>query len=132
MSLPTNWNGCSAPIHRSGHGAKAFRHTCRLPHGRYQDIIQYYSIQNHFPDVYGINAFGVPSSETPERKSDARNLKAYLLLFEQVMADFLTTLHHLPDLLSLDTRMDPGAWYRLLREDVIPNGRRLYLNDTGR
>ena len=100
------------------------------PQGRYQDIIRYYSIQNHFPDVYGINSFGVPSSETPERKSDARNLKAYLLLFEQVMADFLTTLHHLPDLLSLDTRMDPGAWYKLLREDVIPNGRRLYLDDT--
>lgn len=101
------------------------------PQGRYQDIMQYYSIQNHFPDVYGINSFGVPSSQSPERKSDARNLKAYLLLFEQVMADFLTTLHHLPDLLSLDTRMDPSAWYKPLREDVIPNGRRLYLDESG-
>jgi hypothetical protein len=101
------------------------------PQGRYQDIKRYYSIQNHFPNVYGINSFGVPSSQSAERKSDARNLKAYLLLFEQVMADFLTTLHHLPDFLSLDTDMDPGAWYRPLREDVIPNGRRLYLDDPG-
>ena len=101
------------------------------PRGRYQDIKRYYSIQNHFPNVYGINSFGVPSSQGAERKSDARNLKAYLLLFEQVMADFLTTLHHLPDFLSLDTDMDPGGWYRPLREDVIPNGRRLYLDDPG-
>ncbi len=101
------------------------------PQGRYQDIIKYYSIQNHFPNVYGINSFGVPSSQSAERKSDARNLKAYLLLFEQAMADFLTTLHHLPDFLSLDTDMDPGDWYKPLREDVIPNGRRLYLDDPG-
>ncbi|WP_020589083.1 hypothetical protein [Desulfobacter curvatus] len=101
------------------------------PQGRYRDIIRYYSIQNHFPNVYGINSFGVPSSESAERKSDARNLKAYLLLFEQVMADFLNTLHHLPDLLSLDTGMDPGAWYKPLREDVIPNGHRLYSDDPG-
>lgn len=96
------------------------------PKGRYRDIGRYHSIQNHFPDIYGINAFGVPESESARRKSEARNLKAYLLFFEQTLADFLSTFHHIPDLAGLNTRTDPLSWYRALNEKAVPNGKHLY------
>ncbi len=98
------------------------------PKGNYRNIENYYSIQNHFPDIYGINRFGIPKSESRHRKAAARQLKAYLSFFEQAMADFLTTLAHVPGLFSLDPDLDPVAWYTALKEDVIPNGQSLYLS----
>jgi hypothetical protein len=91
-----------------------------VPKGQYKPVEDYYSIQNQFPNVYGINKFGLLQSETPERKSQAKQLKGYLLLFEQLMADFLSQLSHIKDLFSCDPGVTRTYFYQRL-EKSVPN-----------
>ncbi|MGK0388253.1 MAG: hypothetical protein ACI94Y_000981 [Maribacter sp.] len=70
------------------------------------DIRDYYSVQNHFPSTYGISSAGAPSSATKERKAAIRQLKAYLLLFDQMLANYLEQLANVKQLFSLKKGVD--------------------------
>jgi hypothetical protein len=74
-----------------------------LPKGKRRNLRAYVSIQEEFPAVYGVNRYGLPQSATPERQAQARQLKAYLFPFEQLMANYLENLQQLPALFA------PGA-----------------------
>lgn len=105
-----------------------------LPAGRYRDLRDYYSIQNEFPAVYGINQFGLPYSASPERKAQAAQLKAFLFPFEQLMANYLQTLQELPTLFSTDLSGpagDAGRSYftQYLGNSAIPKITALYMDD---
>jgi len=65
-----------------------------------KEIEEYYSIQNDFPDVYGIGEEGIPGSPNIRRKSEAKQLKGYLALFEQILANYLSQLAHAKELFS--------------------------------
>jgi hypothetical protein len=60
------------------------------------------SVQSQFPSNYGINSFGVPAHSNIERKSQARQLQGYLLLFDQIMHDHLLMADHLKSTFSTD------------------------------
>ncbi len=60
-----------------------------LPHGEYRNLCDYYSIQNSFPSVYQL--IGKPPVSTAHQ-GKIKQLKAYLLLMEQYMADYVTQL----------------------------------------
>ncbi|CAA0119950.1 Uncharacterised protein [BD1-7 clade bacterium] len=64
------------------------------------DLSDYPTIQNHFPQVYGIGQEGLAGNTTDIRKNEARQLKAYLLIVEQLMANYLAQLDSVADLLS--------------------------------
>ena len=87
--------------------------TLTLPRGRYRNTGQFYSIQNDFPQVYGIGEVGLPKHASEQRKTQAKQFKAYLALFDQLLADYLQQLAHLPQLLSLDENLQrtffPGS-----------------------
>lgn len=100
-----------------------------LPAATYRQTSAYYSLQNHFPDVYGLNAYGVPDSAPPERKALAMQLKAYLLFFEQVMANFLQNVQEIPRLFSLDEQLRQSIFYQVLRNDAVPRVEEVYLGD---
>lgn len=70
------------------------------------EIRDYYSIQHHFPATYGIGAAGAPSSANNERKAAIRQLKAYLLLFDQMLANYLEQLANVKQLFSLEKGVD--------------------------
>jgi hypothetical protein len=103
-----------------------------LPKGKYRNIKKYFSIQNQFPDLYGINQYGISDSAPKDRIAKAKQLKGFLLFFEQIMADFLVNLHHVSDLFSLDEREDYLAWFKALDSDTVPNGNDLYLKKRER
>lgn len=66
------------------------------------DIKDYISVQHHFPLNYGIGIQGIPSAErSPRRLAQAQQLKGYLLLFEQILANHLAQLASAKDLFSL-------------------------------
>lgn len=77
-----------------------------LPAARDRNVGRYVSVQRHFPAVYGIGELGLPGSASPLRKARARQLKAYLMFFDQLMADYLAQLAHVKDLFSHE---GPGA-----------------------
>ena len=87
----------------------------RIPTGNAKrDLSRYRSIQHYFPDVYGIGDYGVgehiigfpearPAKKDRDRRhGEARQLKAYLLFFEQLLADYLAQLDHTSRLFSFE------------------------------
>ena len=68
--------------------------------GQYRDISNYHSIQHHFPIIYGIGNEGISSNETNDRKAAVKQLKAYLLVFEQIMGNYLNQLSSVNKLFS--------------------------------
>jgi hypothetical protein len=55
--------------------------------GRYRDIANYYSIQNTFPAIFAIGADATVGSSKNYASAQTRQLKAYLTLFDQVLAN---------------------------------------------
>ena len=91
-----------------------------VPEGKYRDVETYYSIQNQYPAVYGINAYGLPENATNVRKGQARQLKGYLLAFEQLLADFFAQLANVRTLYATDDPLTPTYSYQGL-ESSVPN-----------
>jgi len=72
------------------------------PLGVYRDDLDAYtSIQNEFPRVYGIGETGLPEEATLLRKAQALQLQAYLLFFDQLLADYLYQLGNIREVFSL-------------------------------
>jgi hypothetical protein len=69
-----------------------------------RNIGDYYSIQNHFPEIYGIGEIGLPESAPPLRKAQAKQLKAYLLFFEQILANYFQQAAGIKNLFAFDNK----------------------------
>lgn len=72
------------------------------PTGTWQALDDFRSIQHDLPRVYGIGPEGLPDSADPRRKAQARQLKGYLLFFDQLLANYLAQLAHLREQFSLE------------------------------
>ncbi|MBL7803983.1 MAG: hypothetical protein JNL02_09630 [Saprospiraceae bacterium] len=71
-----------------------------VPTGRWRNPARFISIANELPANYGIGPAGLPADATPRRKAQAQQLKAYLALFEQLLANQFAQLAHMRNLLS--------------------------------
>lgn len=76
-----------------------------------KNIEHYFTIQNELPSIYGLKEFEITSKSTPERKSQVNQLKAYLLLIEQVMANYLSQLVNVRNLFSVEVEDSPLQTY---------------------
>ncbi len=85
--------------------------------GSYRSPGAFYSIQNDYPLVYGVGEAGLPAHASPQRRVQARRFKAYLTVFDQLMADQLAQLEHLPELFSL-RKLDRTRFTRELKGDI--------------
>jgi hypothetical protein len=102
-----------------------------VPQGSKRDLSPYYSLQNQYPDVYGISDNGLPEAAPVARKGQAKQLKGYLLVFEQLLADFFAQLAHVKDLYSTETGLRHTYFYQYLTESV-PNVAPLLKEDYAR
>ena len=73
-----------------------------LPSGVYLDTGAYSTVQNDLPDVYGTGPLGVKPRATTAEISQAKQLKAYLLFFDQILASYFTHLQKIKEILSLN------------------------------
>jgi len=75
-----------------------------LPQGNYRNIEDYYSVQNTFPDVYGIGYNSLQSDAGSDvgnyRVAQSRQLKGYLMAFDQLLANQFSQVAHVGDLFS--------------------------------
>ncbi|MEI7187432.1 hypothetical protein [Dickeya dianthicola] len=78
-----------------------------LPSGRYRDIERYYSIQNTFPDIYAVGPNSLQADTPDYRVAQARQLKGYLLMFDQVIANQFSQLANLGNLFSFSFTRTP-------------------------
>lgn len=102
-----------------------------VPVGQYRPLDDYYPVQYELPQTYGAGPYGLPPTATAERKAAARQLKAYLLFFEQLLVNYLATLRQSKDLFALDTGVSKTYFSRLLQEDDITGISALYATVSG-
>lgn len=96
--------------------------------GEYRDLADYASIQFEFPITYGIGNSGLPDQSSNERKSQARQLKGYLMFYDQVLANFFSQLRHAPELFSLNPAVNQTYFGKYI--DDIPGMEEIYSNPT--
>ncbi|MCF6324584.1 MAG: hypothetical protein L3J89_09725 [Gammaproteobacteria bacterium] len=101
-----------------------------LPEGDVKAVGQYTSIQEHFPVIYGINRYGA-SGESPERMAQTRQLKSYLLLFDQVMANFSASCTQLNKLYSTDNTERRSYGYQVVDESTVADIALIYPEEPG-
>lgn len=73
-----------------------------IPEGNYRNTGEYFSIQNDLPEIYGIGEAGLSKNVSESRKSQAKQLKAYLTFFDQTLATYFSHLKSVGKLLSAD------------------------------
>ena len=70
--------------------------------GNEKNLSKYYSIQNDFPETYGIGAKGPAAGAGPEKLAAIKQFKGYLMIYDQIMANFLSQLNHVKYLFSTE------------------------------
>lgn len=74
----------------------------RLPQGKIVESDFYSSITNNFPENYGIGEIGLSEAAGGERKAKAKQLKGYLLFFDQILASYFKHLSNIKEVLSIN------------------------------
>lgn len=95
-----------------------------IPLGRHRPLAAYHAFQNHFPRVYGLSADGPPAGADAPRQAQVLQLKAYLLQFDQIMANYLAQLAQAWTLFSRDPA--PMPTFHAQRVESLAGHERVY------
>jgi hypothetical protein len=96
-----------------------------LPKGSYRDLQRYHSVQEHFPPIYHLGPHTLAEHAPPGERAQVKQLKAYLLLFEQMIANSAARVQHLRELFTVDAAAR-GIWWQGLGDDSAPGVEALY------
>lgn len=91
------------------------------PTGTYRNVEEYVSIQEMFPAIYRIGREGIEKNAPVERKAYAKQLKAYLLFFEQILAGYLSQLANVSKLYSADIEKHGSSSYFFQPLYMVPD-----------
>ena len=109
----------------------------KVPSGEYKEIEKYFSIQHQFPVIYGLSKYGAADNlveglipmPKKERQARIQQLKAYLLFFEQLLANYLAQLSQAGRLFSLDEKLNQTYFYQeLAHQPPLPSDPRNILD----
>lgn len=90
-----------------------------IPKGTFSNPEDYFPIQYSLPAAYGVGSEGLPSTANDARRAKAKQLKAYLTVFEQLLGDDLAQLAHTADLFSLDRTVQHTYFAHLFDNSLI-------------
>lgn len=99
-----------------------------VPTGSTLDIGAYTSVANDFPRTYGIGPYGLPASATTARQAQAKQMKAYLLFFDQILANYLAQLAQIKLLFAAEE--SPATYFAQPVTDM-QGVAELYYDDPG-
>ncbi len=68
---------------------------------RTHELLSYESIQKTFPGIYGVGDYTPANEEGKERKAQSAQLKAYLIFFDQIMANHLAQLTKIAEIFTI-------------------------------
>ncbi|WP_166920231.1 hypothetical protein [Flavobacterium poyangense] len=89
----------------------------KIPQGRIVESDFYTSVTNNFPENYGIGEIGLSDSASVERKAKAKQLKGYLLFFDQILASYFKHLSNIKELLSINNSL-PNTYFTQAISDM--------------
>jgi hypothetical protein len=90
-----------------------------VPSGTFRNLEDYFPIQYSFPLTYGVGAEGLPAHVSSQRRAQARQLKAYLMVFEQLLGNAYAQVAHTADLFSLAPDVQRSYFVREFSAAVI-------------
>ena len=73
-----------------------------IPKGNYRDLTEYHSITNDFPEIYGLGKAGMPEGSNAIEESATKQLRVYLMFFDQIMANYFAQLDNIKHLFSIE------------------------------
>lgn len=85
-----------------------------LPAGTDRDLEEYFTIQNEFPFTYKIAEGQLIENDTPMRHAQVKQLKGFLMLFDELLANYLMQLSRVKDLLSVSQPEEHSYFYQTL------------------
>ncbi len=88
----------------------------KIKQGKFVGVDETTTIQNDFPDTYGISPFGLPSTASITRKSQALQLKGYLIFFDQILASYFEHLGKVRDLFAMDRGLSPTYFTQAIQD----------------
>lgn len=98
-----------------------------VPKGTYYELGSYYPVQYSLPFTYGVGYDGLPSTASVQRRAQAKQLKAYLLFYEQLLINYLEQLAHAKELFALDASVAQTYFSKFLQNKDI-SGIEILLN----
>ncbi|MGQ1785076.1 MULTISPECIES: hypothetical protein [unclassified Saccharicrinis] len=87
-----------------------------IPKGKYWGTGATTTVQNDFPETYGIGQVGLPPRSTVERKAQVKQLKGYLLFFDQIFATYFAHLEKVKHLLSVDNKLSKTYFTQAVKD----------------
>lgn len=97
-----------------------------VPTGQYYDLSSYFPVQYALPVTYGVGYHGLPATASAERKAQALQLKGYLMVFEQLLVNYLKQLASVKELFAIDPSVKQTYFSTLLQEDDVRQVTELY------
>ena len=97
-----------------------------VPAGTFFQLNDYYPVQFALPLTYGVGYDGLPLTASVERKAQAKQLKAYLLFYEQLLVNYLEQLSHVKELFAIDTSVSKTYFSRYIDADEIKGSDELF------
>ncbi|MEO1053666.1 MAG: hypothetical protein AAFX87_23725 [Bacteroidota bacterium] len=98
-----------------------------IPRGQYREFEDYTSVQSDLPLAYGTGEFGLPGQPDEARRAQAKQLKGYLMFFDQLLANYLSQLANVKNLFSMNSEIDRTYFTQTLF-DSVPNADPLYID----
>ncbi|MBK6963981.1 MAG: hypothetical protein IPH20_08525 [Bacteroidales bacterium] len=89
------------------------------PLGVHLNTEEYFPVQYSLPLIYGTGTEGLPSHVGDDRRAWAKQLKAYLLVYEQLLGNAFAQIAHTRDLFSLDPATDRTYFVKEFSEALI-------------
>jgi hypothetical protein len=86
---------------RARNKLNGFQQDLPVPVGRKRDTSSYWPVQYDLPQTYGVGRYGLPANADTLRIARQRQLKAYLMFYEQLLADFFSQLTNAYKLFSI-------------------------------
>lgn len=81
--------------------------------GTFADVRRYEPVQDNLPPCYKMERNALPPDAPPQRVAEVRQLRAYLFVFEQLLANAFAQLAHAPELLSCREPAPAYVWQPL-------------------
>lgn len=116
QDVATRYADLRAGRHHDSPRPKAKSATLAPPPGRYLRPTPYHSVGSHFPPLYRLGEPADPPSQ----------FRAYLALFDQLLANAGAQLSHVRDLFSLDQELGRSYWFDVLDDASAPGVSALY------
>ena len=90
-----------------------------VPQGLHRDPQDYFPVQYSLPRTYGISPIGLPGNAGTLRNAQARQLKGFLMVFEQLLVNEFAQTANVGSLFALDPTVGQTYFTRLIDNNLI-------------